>query len=230
MRVCLASDGATALVGATQGWTRNCKATKGVPMLLWLPVGGWTQQAGAGPAARSRNDTFWQFGLGTRVGLSSGPATVSLWAGPASETLTVRMIWQLVESGSETHSEERAQSGATFGRTVVLSGDGATALIGAPSEALPPARMRGVPMSSLSAGRLESAGPLICGKRRGSSRNLYGFGVPGTRRPQRLIIRRALGRERVHLPEDGIGLGFVLPTRNSAGASEDDFGWAVRLS
>ena len=134
--VCLASDGATALVGATQG-DRTSQGNEGCAYVFVAAGGGWTQQAKLTAADGALYDNF-----GSSVSLSRDASRALIGAG-YSESLagsSVGSAYVFARSGSswsqeaKLTAEERAQSGATFGRTVVLSGDGATALIGAPSE------------------------------------------------------------------------------------------------
>jgi hypothetical protein len=126
--VALAGDGATALVGAP-----GASGNLGAVWVFTRSASGWTQQG----SALMGGDEQLKGHFGRSLALSGDGNTALI--GAPGDAGYAGAAWVFTRSGA-TWSEQAkltpAESGAIdFGRSVALSGDGASALIGAPGAA-----------------------------------------------------------------------------------------------
>ncbi len=139
--VAVSSDGSTAIVGGPSD-----NGYQGAAWVFTRSGGTWTQQAklvGSGAVPSGYN-----LGQGTSVALS-GDGNTALVANPADNG-DIGAVWVFVRSGT-TWTQQAELVGSIpgpyftdwFGSSVALSGDGNTAIIGAPGDNPPPGCIAG---------------------------------------------------------------------------------------
>jgi hypothetical protein len=138
--VALSADGTTALVGAPRDDTTNGNFTGAVYVFVDDGTGTWTQQDTLVAGDIDSGD-----GLGRSVALSDD-GTVALAGAPGDEDPNgpvAGSVYVFADDGTGTWTQQdtfaagdagNGDDGDRFGTAVALSGDGTTALIGAPTD------------------------------------------------------------------------------------------------